>query len=202
MAGGACLPRRSRHPPREDETVEHLPRHSSFVRDAATSLAYTMLLVAVAIPSPSAAQPPISFAELASRVSVDDRIRLEDRSGATTVGRVKAITSEAVTVESGAAEIRFTSEMVRSVAKRRSWTLLGTLIGAAGLTAYALVDCQKPKETCGDWAMGTLLGAGLGALVGANIHTMAPVYRGPARLEAVLPASSHPEFGVRVSARW
>ena len=95
-----------------------------------------LLLVALPIalallaPSPGSAQPLQSFQDLALRVNLDDRLRIEDESGARTTGRLTRLTRDEITISTDAGEKRFTSSTVREVAVRRSLRRKGVLIGA------------------------------------------------------------------------
>ena len=67
-------------------------------------------------PSLGIAQPLQSFQDLALRVNLDDRLRIEDQSGMRTTGRLTRLTPEEVTIQTDAGEKRFTSATVREIA--------------------------------------------------------------------------------------
>jgi hypothetical protein len=142
--------------------------------------ASVLLLVALAVPLSAPAQASGSFADLGRRVGVNDRIQVTDRSGATTDGRLATLTGDAISIDTGHGESRFSGANVLSVAKRKTWGRQGALIGALGLTAYVMIDCHRPGQTCEDWQMAPIFGAAVGAIAGKLTHTMSTVYRAEA----------------------
>ena len=65
------------------------------------------------VPSPGSAQSLQSFQDLALRVNLDDRLRIEDQSGAKTTGRLTHLTRDEITIQTSAGEKRFSSAIVR-----------------------------------------------------------------------------------------
>ena len=134
-------------------------------------------------PSQGSAQALQSFEDLALRVNLDDQLRVEDQSGATTTGRLTRLTSKEIAVQTKAGERRFTSDTVRELAVRSHSLRKGALIGigvVAGLGALA--TCSH--EGGGDCLIiGTLgaapIGAGVGLAMGALISRMRTLYRAP-----------------------
>src|SRR6187399_113476 len=81
-------------------------------------------------PSFGIAQSLQSFQDLALRVNLDDRLRIEDQSGARATGRLKGLTREEVVIQTEAGERRFTSATVHEIVVRRNTRRTGVLIGA------------------------------------------------------------------------
>src|SRR3970040_700718 len=90
-------------------------------------------------PSLGAAQPLQSFQDLALRVNLDDQLRVEERSGARTTGRLTRLTRDAITSQTDAGEKRFASDTVRAVAVRGHTLRKGALIGAGVLAVLGAV---------------------------------------------------------------
>ena len=143
--------------------------------------------------------------DLALRVNLDDRLRIEDQSGVSTTGRLTRLTRDDITIRTDAGEKRFTRETVRQVAVRHQPLRMAVLIGAgAGAAFGAVAACTGPKrEECIDGPiMAGAFGAGLGLAVGALIHRTTIVYPEPEKRTFVSPAISRDSVGVRVSLRW
>ena len=113
--------------------------------------------------------------DLALRVNLDDRLRIEDRSGVRTTGRLTRLTDDAITIQGSAGEQQFTRATIRQVETRRRPIRLATLIGA---------------------------GAGAGLAVGALVHKTTIVYPEPETRTVVSPAISRVGAGVQVSVIW
>ena len=124
-------------------------------------------IVVLLAPSPGSAQPLQSFQDLALRINLDDRLRIEDQSGARTTGRLTRLTRDEITISTDVGEKHFTSATVREVAVRRNSRRKGVLIGAGvGAILGALAACVGPERSeCADGPM--ILGA-FGGGVGAR----------------------------------
>jgi hypothetical protein len=143
--------------------------------------------------------------DLALRVNLDDRLRVDDVSGGSTTGRLTRLTADEIALHTAAGETQFTQETVRQVAVRRRPLRMAVLIGAgAGAAAGAVAACTgQDREECADAPiMAGALGAGLGLAVGALIHTTTIVYPEPEKRTFVVPLISRGAVGVRVSRRW
>jgi len=143
--------------------------------------------------------------DLALRVNLNDQLRVDDRSGVGTTGRLTRLTATAITLQTAAGEKHFTRETVRQVAVRRHPLRMAVLIGAgAGAATGAVAACAGPdREECADAPiMAGAFGAGLGLAVGALIHKTTIVYPEPEKRTFVVPAISRGAVGVRVSRRW
>ena len=143
--------------------------------------------------------------DLALRVNLDDQLRVEDRSGVTTTGRLTRLTADEITVHTDAGEKHFTRETVRQVAVRRQPLRMAVLIGAgAGAAIGAVAACTgRDREECADAPiLAGAVGAGLGLAVGALIHRTTIVYPEPEKRTFIVPAISRGAVGVRVSRRW
>jgi hypothetical protein len=136
----------------------------------------TLILLTLAVSSAASAQRVASFSDIGRRVSLDDRILVEDRSGAMAKGRVTIITADAITLDTPSGEHRFASESVLSVAKRRAWGGRGALIGAVGFTVYEMIDCHRANQNCADWPLAPLVGAAGGAIIGKLVRTTTVIY--------------------------
>jgi len=143
--------------------------------------------------------------DLGLRVNLDDRLQVEDRSGAKASGRLTRLTRDDIAIQTGAGEKHFTRDTVHQVAVRHQPLRMATLIGAGAGAAYgAVAGCTGPRrEECADAPiMAGAVGAGLGLAVGALIHRTTIVYPEPEKRTFVLPAISRDAVGVRVSRRW
>jgi hypothetical protein len=145
-------------------------------------------------PSPGSAQPLQSFQDLALRVNLDDRLRIEDQSGAKLTGRLTRLTRDEITIQTNAGERRFASATLREVAVRRRPLRKGVLIGAGvGAVVGALAACAGPeRDECGDGPMMLgAFGAGVGLAVSALVPRTTTVYRAPID-RAASPGSARP----------
>jgi hypothetical protein len=143
--------------------------------------------------------------DLALRVNLNDQLRVDDRSGVGTTGRLRHLTADEITLQTAAGEKHFTREIVRQVAVRRQPLRLAVLIGAVvGAATGAVAGCAGPdREECADAPIiAGAFGAGLGLAVGALIHKTTIVYPEPEQRTFIVPAISRGAVGVRVSRRW
>jgi len=143
--------------------------------------------------------------DLALRVNLDDQLRVEDRSGVRTTGRLTRLTADEITIRTSTGEKQFTRETVRQVVMRRQPLRMAVLIGAGvGAATGAVAACTGPnREECADAPiMAGAFGAGVGLAVGALIHRTTIVYPEPEKRTFVLPVISRGAVGVRASLRW
>jgi hypothetical protein len=136
-------------------------------------------LAAVMVATSSPAFPQTPFEDLPLRVNLDDQVRVEDRSGGKTVGRVTGLTADEIVVQTVAGESRFTRGSVREVAVRRYDLRRGAIIGAGVFAVLGMVAmCAHGEEHCA--VIGPLaaapIGAGVGLAFGALIPRMKTVY--------------------------
>ena len=132
--------------------------------------------------SPGSAQSLQSFQDLALRVNLDDRLRIEDQSGAKTTGRLTRLTRDEITIQTDTGEKRLTGATVREVAVRHRPLRKGVLIAAGvGAVVGALAGCAGPeREECADAPiMAGAFGAGVGLAVSALIPRITTVYHAP-----------------------
>ena len=110
-------------------------------------LCLVVLSIAVVLlaPSPGSAQPLQSFQDLALRINLDDRLRIEDPSGARVTGRLTRLTLDEITIATDVGEKRFTSATTREVAVRRNWHRKGVLIGAGIGTVLGALAARGPR---------------------------------------------------------
>lgn len=156
-------------------------------------------------PRAAAGAGPDVLNELGLRINVDDQIRIEDQMGVRTTGRVTHLTADAITIETGAGERRFTLEALREVSVRRSPVRLMTLVGAgAGVVAGALSECRgAPHSECPDGlVLAGGLGAGCGAIAGALIQRTTTVYAPPRKMTVVVPTIWRDGVGIRTGLSW
>ena len=153
-------------------------------------------------PSRGSARPPGPFDDLALRVNLDDRLRVEDVSGARTTGRLTRLTGDEMTIETDAGERRFTSAVVREVAVRGYSLGWGALIGAVvyPVLLAASPACQSDPDCIP--ILAAPFGAGVGLAVGALIPRMTTVFRAQEKHASFSPAFSRGAIGVRASLRW
>jgi len=151
---------------------------------------------------PGPARSPGPFDALALRVNLDDRIRVEDRSGAKTTGRLTRLTGDELTLETDAGEKRFRSDNVRAVGARGYPLGTGALIGAGVLTAAALAaPACRDNPDCSPVAAGAV-GAGVGLAVGALVPRMTRVYSATTPQATFAPVFSRRAFGVQATFVW
>jgi hypothetical protein len=207
-----------------------IPKHHwPGARPRRTGLIVLLALLSAG-PSRVGAQALQSFEELPLRVNLDDRLRIEDSSGARTSGRLSRLTRDELAIQTDAGEQRFTSDTVHSVAIRGHSLRKGALLGTGVVAVLgALATCSHEEgEICiivgalraapigagVGLAMAALtsrmnapiltgaVGAGLGLPVGALIRRTTMVYPQPDNRAVLAPMMSRRAFGVRVSRRW
>lgn len=152
----------------------------------------------------SAAQASL-LEDLALRVNLDDRLEIEDRSGARTTGRLIRLTADEITLRTNAGEKHFTRETVRQVALSHRPVRIAVLIGAGvGAATGAVAACTgQEREECADASiLGSAIGAGLGLAAGALMQKTTIVYPQSEQRTLVLPVISRHAVGVRVSRVW
>ena len=167
-------------------------------------LCLVVLSIAVVLlaPSPGSAQPLQSFQDLALRINLDDRLRIEDPSGARTTGRLARLTLDEITLSTGVGEKRFTSATVREVAVRRNWRRKGVLIGAGVFAVlFAVAPACRSNSDCIPIAAAPV-GAGVGLAVGALIPRMTTVFRAQEKRTSFSPEFSRATIGAQASLRW
>jgi len=143
-------------------------------------------------PSRGSAQALQSFEDLALHVNLDDRLQVEDQSGAKATGRLTRLTWDEIAIQTDAGEKHFTSDTVREVAVRGHSLRTGALIGAgvfAVLGALAMCSREGGADCIVIGPLGAApIGAGVGLTMGALISRMKTVYRAP-ESRASVPAS-------------
>jgi hypothetical protein len=148
---------------------------------------------------------PSLLEDLALRVNLDDQLRVEDRSGVRTTGRLTRLTDDEIAMQTSAGEKHFTRETVGRIAVRRQPFRAAVLIGAGvGAAAGALAACTgSEREECVDAPiMAAALGAGVGLAAGALIHRTTIVYPESDRRALMWPVISRDAVGVMVALRW
>lgn len=134
-------------------------------------------------PCRASAQVLPSFEDLALGVDLDDRVRVADRSGEQTSGRLTRLTRDEIVLRTHAGERRFAGQALREVAVRRYPLRRAAFIGAGVLAAVgaATVCAHDGGGACAlAGAFGAApIGAGLGLTVGALAPRMTTVYRAP-----------------------
>jgi hypothetical protein len=153
-------------------------------------------------PSRGSAQAPGPFDDLALRVDLGDRVRIEDLSGVRTAGRLTRLTGDEVTIETDAGERHFTSAVVREVAVRGYSLGRGALVGAVAFPVLlALSPGCRSDPDCVPIAAAPF-GAGLGLAAGALIPRMTTIFRAQEPHATVSPVLSRGAIGIRASLRW
>ena len=146
----------------------------------------------LAAPSHGSAQAVLSFEDLALRVNLGDRLRVEDQSGVKATGRLTRLTSDEIAIQTAAGEKRFTHDTVRAVAVRGHSFGKGALIGAGVFAVLGAVATCSHEGGAGCGFIGLLgaapIGAGVGLAIGALIPRMTPVYRAPEDRVSVQPS--------------
>jgi hypothetical protein len=153
-------------------------------------------------PSRGSARPTGPFDDLALRVNLDDRVRVEDASGARTTGRLTRLTGDEIAIQTETGEKRFTNASVREVAVRSYPLGKGALIGAGvfAVVAAAAPACRANPD-CIPIAVAAV-GAGVGLAVGALVPRMTTVFRTQEKRASLSPEFSRGTIGVRASLRW
>lgn|GEM_PF-3444611 len=145
------------------------------------------------------------LADLALRINLDDKIQVESASGDRTSGRVTRLTADEITVHTDAGEKQFARETVRQITVRRRSIRRTVLVGAgAGALVGAVAACTSPnREECIDATiMSGALGAGLGFIAGALMHTTTIVYPEADRHTSVSPVISRDLIAIRIGRQW
>jgi hypothetical protein len=155
------------------------------------------------MPPPDAPAPtPGPFDDLALRVNLDDRLRVEDHAGATFTGRLTHLAGDEMTIDTAAGERRFTSAAVSKVRIRRHALRNGALIGAGGFAVLALAaPACRSNPNCTPLPA-ALVGAGVGLAVASVVPVMTTVYRGQQMRASMAPQFSRGTVAVRASVRW
>lgn len=147
------------------------------------------------LPASGSAQSLQSFGDVARQVSPGSRVRVDERSGASTLGRLVTITAEQLTLQTSGGERRFEPDAVAAIAVRRTYAKRGALLGAA-VGAALCIPCTTGEHADRDAPVLTgLLGAGLGAVAGALIPRMQIVYRAGA-------GQTSPGAAIAISLSW
>lgn len=153
-------------------------------------------------PSRESGSPEGPFDDLALRVNLDDRLRVDEGTGARTTGRLTALTGDEMTLETDAGPRRLTSATVRDVAVRRYSPGRGALFGAGIFTVLAVAaPACRSNPDCSPIAAAAV-GAGVGLAVAALIPRMTTVFRMQERRPSFSPQLSRGVRGIRVSLRW
>jgi hypothetical protein len=112
--------------------------------------------------------------DLGLRVNLDDQLRVEDQTGVRSTGRLTGLTDDDLVIQTDAGEKRFTREAVRQVAVRRQPIRMAVLIGAGlGAVLGAVAACTGPERE--ECADGPIIAGGVGA--GAGLVAGALIHR-------------------------
>ena len=85
--------------------------------------------------------------DLALRVNLYDQLRVDDRLGSRTIGRLTRLTADEITLQTAAGEKNFTRESMRLVAVRRQPLRMAVLIGAGvGAATGAVAGCAGSQS--------------------------------------------------------
>jgi hypothetical protein len=152
--------------------------------------------------SRGSSQPPGPFDDLALRINLDDRVRVQDLSGARTTGRLTRLAGDEMTIATAAGEKRFSSATVREVAVRGHSLARGALIGAVVFPVLlaAAPGCRSDPDCTP--IVAAPFGAGVGLAVGALIPRMTTVFRAQEKHASFSPQFSRGAIGVRAILRW
>jgi hypothetical protein len=139
--------------------------------------AFLLLLPAVALSQPAAGQPAVALSDL---VKPGDRLFVTEPGGVQTEGRLLRVSPDELVLLAGDVERVFEREGIGRIEKRdRLWNgmLAGAIPGAmigASAAAFECSDCGRSVAT-GAIVVG-VIGAGIGALVDANVKGYRPVF--------------------------
>jgi uncharacterized protein YcfJ len=134
-----------------------------------------LLLVTLMATFSWAQQPVHSVQELQSKLNTDDELKVIDRNGKTSVGRLVSISGSSLTLIVRGARQEFSETTIREIKQRRPHGVRNVLLGAAiggvagGLTSAAAhpgADAANSTTT----SVGALIGSGIGAGVVALKH--------------------------------
>jgi hypothetical protein len=132
----------------------------------------TFIALTVCIPAQSWAQTVESFDDLALQIDLEDRIRIEDQSRMETVGRLTHLSRDAIALHTAAGERRFPPDAVRSVARGDHPIGRGALVGAGiGAVLGAVVNCSRNGRRA-CFATGAIGAAPVGAGIGLTIGAL------------------------------
>ena len=136
------------------------------------------LLAGAAAQAPAAPVDP-----LLSAIKIGHHLRIEDRAGTVTSGRLITMSPEALTLDTGAAQQRIARDTIDSVAVKRSYAGWGALIGfGAGAALGYVLDREHH-----DADLPALLGAAGGAIVGRFVPRLKVVCRGGCAVAVTVP---------------
>lgn len=167
------------------------------------------LLISLGLPTTAAAQGA-EFPDLARQLSVGDAVRVEDQQGTRQAGTVVALSPDAIVIDTGAGERRFTAaETTRIVATRRDSVWNGAVIGfGPGYLLGVQFNDQVSErlEPASGGVKNGLIGGALGALIGMafdgardserDVYVAAPVR------VVVAPAISRGAAGASLVVEW
>jgi hypothetical protein len=176
--------------------------------------------VAIAVLSSSPVWAQSEADAIRGRVKDGQRVSIIDSQGQEINGRIDAITADGLSLLAHGKSTRLQYEQIIRIDRPHDGLANGALIGlGAGAALFVLAqaldshDCAPGAYLCsgspsgGEYALGALLGGGLGTAVGvaidALIHRERQIYRrgGQARL-TVTPALRDGSRGAVVSLSW
>src|SRR5689334_7404322 len=109
----------------------------------------TMFVVMAFTAAPGEPQVLHSFGQLPLRVNVNDRVQIEDQSGARFAGAVTALTEAGITIDTAAGPRPFTRCAVRTVGVREYRFQFGAVVGGAVFAALgAAAVCAHRGGNC------------------------------------------------------
>ena len=142
------------------------------------ALAVSMLAAGLVVPPAASAQQVTSFAELPLRINRDDQVRVWDQSGARVTGRVVSFGRDGLTIQAEGGPRQFSDAAVRRLDRSGSSAARGALYGTGAFVLVGAAICNhSPVGAACPFLVGAMFGAPLGALVGAWVPSMHPVYR-------------------------
>jgi hypothetical protein len=164
------------------------------------------------------AWPALAQVATMPKVKPGQTVWATQRDGTTIRGRVISIAETGLVLKDGDRQTALRLVDIRRIEARdslRNGAIIGAIptavlfgFGAVAASVYdcAFTDC--PKTGNGDFAKGFLIGAGIGALIGAGIDRVIPgrrvLYRAPGSSATLLiaPTASAQGAGVGLSLRW
>jgi hypothetical protein len=135
-----------------------------------------------------------TFDELQGRVLLGETVKVVDRDGQATRGKLLRLTATEITLRTAAGEQIIEGGNVAEVKARRSGPLWnGAVIGAAVPTAAGIAILAADNVTCDNCAPAFLLWAGIGAAIGVGIDALV---KGDVTVMKQSPAGAAKGFGV------
>ena len=151
------------------------------------------------------AQEPDSFGKVESRVRVGDTVRVIDKNGNKSQGRIGSVSATSLSLIVNGAAQNFSETTVREIKRRRHASLptggaLGALIGGAAVGAACHGRCNAGPGDVIAWGTSAAVGAGAGVMTALLVTRYETVFMASGNLSVrVFPIFSSDRKSVRFS---